>query len=44
MNYVLLLHTQILTSRLTHCHINGINIYISPLLYPGRERIVDVAV
>ena len=43
MNYILLLHTQILTSRLRHSHINGIDIYISPLLYPGREHIVDVA-
>jgi hypothetical protein len=43
MNYILLLHTQILTSRLRHSHINGIDIYISPLLYPGREHTVDVA-
>lgn len=36
-NYILLLHMQILTSRLIHCHINGLNIYRAPL-YCNVER------
>jgi len=37
MNYIVLLHMQILTSRLIHCHINGLNIYRSPQ-YCNVER------